>query len=111
MMPKKSYHVSCEWDKNLAKITEPVLAGSKSKKVVEFGFQKLPTYGILKPMNAKEIANFIEFLIAEHLIAVSNGQFPTIFVSDEGKEVLTGQGQVSVKRTSCENSCRRRSII
>ena len=75
-------------------ITAAVLAGSKSKKIAEFGFQKLPTYGILKPMNAKEIANFIEFLIAERLIAVSNGQFPTIFVSDEGKEVLMGRGQV-----------------
>ncbi|MEK4229549.1 DNA helicase RecQ [Solibacillus sp. FSL H8-0538] len=75
-------------------MTAQVLAGSRSKKILEFGFQKLPTYGILKPMNAKEIANFIEFLIAERLILVSNGQFPTIFISDEGKAILLGKEKV-----------------
>lgn len=77
-----------KWGKQM---TASVLAGSRSKKLLEFGFDKLPTYGILKPMNAKEIANFIEFLIAERLIAVSNGQFPTIFVTEEGRDVLVGK--------------------
>ena len=80
-----------KWGKQ---ITASVLAGSKSKKLLEYNFHKLPTYGILKPMNAKEIANFMEFLIAERLLLVSNGQFPTIFLSDEGKEVLMGRRQV-----------------
>ncbi|MER1985938.1 MAG: DNA helicase RecQ [Solibacillus sp.] len=74
-----------KWGKQM---TASVLAGSRNQKVLEFGFQKLPTYGILKPMNAKEIANFIEFLIAERAVTVSNGQFPTIFLTDIGKEVL-----------------------
>lgn len=75
-------------------LTASVLAGSRSKKVLEFNFQKLPTYGILRAMNAKEIASFIEFLISEKLIVVNNGQFPTLSISDEGKEVLLGQKQV-----------------
>lgn len=75
-------------------ITASVLAGSRSKKVLEFRFEKLPTYGILRHMNAKEIASFIEFLIAEKLIQVSNGQFPILFISDEGKTVLMGNQQV-----------------
>lgn len=75
-------------------ITAQVLAGSRNKKVTEFRFDKLPTYGILKAMSAKDIANFIEFLIAEQLIAVSNGQFPTIFVAERGKEVLLGKVRV-----------------
>lgn len=75
-------------------ITAQVLAGSRNKKVTEFRFDKLPTYGILKAMSAKDIANFIEFLIAEQLIAVSNGQFPTIFVAERGKEVLLGNVRV-----------------
>ncbi|MFY0742818.1 DNA helicase RecQ [Solibacillus silvestris] len=75
-------------------LTASVLAGSRSKKVLEFNFQKLPTYGILRAMNAKEIANFIEFLISEKLIVVNNGQFPTLSISDSGKEVLLGQKKV-----------------
>lgn len=71
-----------------------VLAGSNNKKVQEFGFNKLPTYGILKEMSAKEIAHFIEFCIAEKLLAVSNGQFPTIFMTEHGKEVLMGKHKV-----------------
>lgn len=75
-------------------LTASVLAGSRSKKVLEFNFQKLPTYGILRAMNAKEIASFIEFLISEKLIVVNNGQFPTLSISDEGKEVPLGQKKV-----------------
>lgn len=74
-----------KWGKQM---TASVLAGSRNQKVLEFGFNKLPTYGILRPMNAKEIANFIEFLIAERAVAVSNGQFPTIFLTDIGKDIL-----------------------
>ncbi len=72
-------------------LTASVLAGSRSKKVLDFNFHKLPTYGILRAMNAKEIANFIEFLIAEKLIVVGNGQFPILAISDLGKEVLLGK--------------------
>lgn len=75
-------------------LVSQVLAGSNNKKVLELGFNRLPTYGILKEMNAKEIAQFIEFCIAEKLLGVSNGQFPTIFMTERGKEVLTGQRQV-----------------
>ena len=77
-------------------ITAQVLAGSRNKKVTEFGFTKLPTYGILKHLNSKEIANFIEFLIAEKLLLVGLGQFPTIYVSELGRDVLTKK--VTVKR-------------
>lgn len=75
-------------------LTASVLAGSRSKKVLEFQFQKLPTYGILRTMNAKEISNFIEFLIAEKCIVVNNGQFPTLSISDLGKEVLLGKHSI-----------------
>lgn len=73
-------------------ITAQVLAGSRNKKIENF--KGLSTFGILKSMNAKEISNFIEFLISEKLLLVQPGQFPTIYVSDEGKEVLLGQRKV-----------------
>ena len=74
-------------------ITSQVLAGSKNKKVE--GFRHLSTFGILKKMSAKEIANFIEFLIAERILLVHPGQFPTIYVSEDGKDVLLGKRKVS----------------
>ena len=79
-------------------LTAQVLAGSRNKKVIDFGFTSLPTYGILKNLNSKEIANFIEFLIAEKLLLVGLGQFPTIYVSESGRDVLTGKVRVMRKK-------------
>ncbi len=74
-----------------------VLIGSKNQKVLEFGFTRLSTYGILKGHSSKEVSNFIEFLIAERLLAVKHGTFPTIYVSEDGKAVLLGEHQVMRK--------------
>ncbi|MGE7093691.1 DNA helicase RecQ [Lysinibacillus sp. NPDC048646] len=74
-----------------------VLIGSKNQKVLEFGFTRLSTYGILKGHSSKEVSNFIEFLIAERLLAVKHGTFPTIYVSEDGKAVLLGEYQVMRK--------------
>lgn len=74
-----------------------VLTGSRNKKVIDFGFNKLTTYGLMKGQSAKDISDFIEFLISENFLGVENGQFPTIYVSEQGKDVLTGKVKVSRK--------------
>ena len=74
-----------------------VLTGSRNKKMMDFGFEKLTTYGIMKGQSAKDVSDFIEFIISENYLGVENGQFPTIYVSERGKEVLTGNVKVSRK--------------
>ncbi|WP_223589560.1 DNA helicase RecQ [Neobacillus bataviensis] len=76
-----------------------VLTGSKNKKVTELGFERLPTYGIMKDKGAKEVSDFIEFLISQELIAIEQGQFPTLYVSSKGKDVLLGRIQVYRRET------------
>lgn len=76
-----------------------VLTGSRNKKVIEFGFDKLTTYGLMKGRSAKDISDFIEFIISESYLGVENGQFPTIYVSEQGKDVLTGKVTVNRKVT------------
>ncbi|KFM98934.1 DNA helicase RecQ [Bacillus clarus] len=71
-----------------------VLIGSKNKKVVEFNFHTLPTYGLLSNRSMKEVSEFIEFLISEELIAVEHGTYPTLKVTEKGKEVLLGKENV-----------------
>jgi ATP-dependent DNA helicase RecQ len=80
-------------------LTAQVLTGSKNKKVTEMGFDKLTTYGIMKEKGSKEVSDFIEFLISQELIAIEQGQFPTIYVSPKGKEVLLGNEQVHRRET------------
>ena len=74
-----------------------VLTGSRNKKVFEFGFEKLTTYGLMKDRSAKDISDFIEFIISENCLSVENGQFPIIYVSERGKDVLTGKLKISRK--------------
>ncbi|PEB51432.1 DNA helicase RecQ [Bacillus pseudomycoides] len=71
-----------------------VLTGSKNKKVIEFNFHTLPTYGLLSKRSVKEVSEFIEFLISDELIAVEHGTYPTLKVTAKGKEVLLGNEKV-----------------
>jgi ATP-dependent DNA helicase RecQ len=71
-------------------LTAQVLTGSKNKKITELGFGSLSTYGIMKEKSAKEISDFIEFLISQELIGVEHGTYPTLFVAPKGKDVLVG---------------------
>lgn len=71
-----------------------VLTGSRNKKVIDFGFDKLTTYGILRGTSAKEVSDFIEFIISENYLGVEHGQFPIIYVTANGKDVLTGKRTV-----------------
>ncbi|MEH7109973.1 DNA helicase RecQ [Bacillus sp. JJ1764] len=80
-------------------VTAQVLTGSKNKKVTEMGFEKLSTYGIMKEQSAKDVGDFIEFLISQELIAIEQGTYPTIYVSPKGKEVLLGKEQVFRRET------------
>lgn len=78
-------------------ITAQVLTGSQNKKVMEFGFTKLSTYGILKDKSLKEVSGLMEFMISEGLLSVNHGSLPTIYVSDVGKDVLLGKRKVMRK--------------
>ena len=90
-----------------------VLAGSKNKKVTENGFQQLSTYGILKKRSIADISDFIEFLIADEYIKMSDGAYPVLFVANKGRNVLLGREAVmrkekckqikSLKMTNCLN--------
>ncbi len=71
-----------------------VLTGSKNKKVIEFNFHTLPTYGLLSNRSVKEVSDFIEFLISDELIVVEHGTYPTLKVTGKGKEILLGNENV-----------------
>ncbi|WP_102260968.1 DNA helicase RecQ [Mesobacillus jeotgali] len=75
-------------------MTANVLTGSRNKKILEFRLDKLPTYGLMKDRNAKQVNDLIEFLISQELIGVEHGTYPTIYVPEKGKDVLLGKTQV-----------------
>ena len=74
-----------------------VLTGSSNKKLLEQNFQSLSTYGLMKNQSTKEVADFIDFLTSEQLIGITGGQYPLLFVTPSGKEVLLGKRTVMRK--------------
>ncbi|MGP1907815.1 DNA helicase RecQ [Metabacillus sp. JX24] len=74
-----------------------VLTGSSSKKIRDFNFHELSTYGILKHKTAKEVSEFIDFLTSEQYISITGGQFPVLIIEEKGLQVLKGLETVTRK--------------
>ncbi|MTV47574.1 DNA helicase RecQ [Heliobacillus mobilis] len=74
-----------------------VLKGSKNKKVDQFGFHRLSTYGLMKEYKLKEITDMINILVSEGYLYVTEGQFPVVRLLDKAIPVLKGQEQVFQK--------------
>ncbi|MCT4564848.1 MAG: DNA helicase RecQ [Maledivibacter sp.] len=71
-----------------------VLRGSKNKRVREFGFDSLSTYGIMKEYREKEIKDIINVLIAEGYIGLTQDQYPVVKLKNKAVSVLKGNEKV-----------------
>lgn len=71
-----------------------VLKGSKDKKVLQFSFHKLSTYGLMKDYVEKEIADLIHWLVAEEYLTLTEGQYPVVKLRPRAKDVLVGREYV-----------------
>ncbi|GAB2027113.1 DNA helicase RecQ [Lactovum odontotermitis] len=76
-----------------------VLAGSKNKNLQRWHFERLSTYGLMRTNSQKSIAALIDFLTSETYLDVTSGQFPLLFVTDLGKQVLKGEVKVFRRET------------
>lgn len=71
-----------------------VLTGSSNKKVIDLRFQKLSTYGLLSNWTAKDVAQFIDFLVAEQYLLTTGNQYPTLKLSEKAVSVLKSETSV-----------------
>lgn len=71
-----------------------VLKGSRSQKVLQYGFDKLPTHGAMSGRTEKEIAETINVLVSEGYLALSEGQYPVVRLQAPAAEVLRGRQEV-----------------
>lgn len=74
-----------------------VLTGSNNKKLLEFNFHTLTTYGLFKERTLKNVGDLIDYLTSEQFIGVTNGKFPLLTVTNRGKEVLLNKITVMKK--------------
>src|SRR3989339_1327679 len=70
-----------------ASLIASILSGSSSKKVKEFGFDKLTTFGIVKDFNEKQIIAIIHYLMYLGLLKRSF-RYKTLVLTEKGKLFL-----------------------
>jgi len=75
-----------------------VLKGSKDKRILEMGLDRLTTYGLFRDWAEKEITEWLYWLVAEGYMRVSDGAYPTVSITARALPVLEGKEQVYQKR-------------
>ena len=71
-----------------------VLKGSRNKKVLQYGFESLPTYGMMSNRTEKDISEMINVMASDGYLSLSEGQYPVLKLQPIAAEVLKGQRQV-----------------
>jgi ATP-dependent DNA helicase RecQ len=79
-------------------LVSQVLKGSRNQKVRQFGFDRLPTYGLMDRHSEKEIADLINTLIAEGYIGLTEGKYPVLKLQAQAARVLKGEEPVVVRK-------------
>jgi len=68
-----------------------VLAGSRDAKIVKSKHDQLSTYGLLKDKPRKQIRDWIDQLIQQQFLAVTQGAYPVLTITDIGRQLLRGE--------------------
>ena len=74
-----------------------VLRGSSSKQVIEHHLERLSTYGLLRDMTQDDITVYIKALIQSGCISVGRNQYPTVSLTDFGREVMMSRAEVMLE--------------
>lgn len=77
-----------------------VLKGSSDKRLLAARLDKLSTYGLMKQYPEKEIADWLNWLVAEQYLQMSEGQYPVVTLAERARNVLEGKEQVWQRRRS-----------
>lgn len=75
-------------------LTAKVLRGSNDRRIKQFGFEKLTTFGVMKSYKEKDITGLIQALLADGYIQLSVSQYPVISLTSKALNVLAGTEQV-----------------
>lgn len=75
-----------------------VLRGSRAKRIIESGHDKLSVYGIARDFSKDEIRGISRQLIEGGLLAKAGGEFPTLSVTSAGREFLRSRAVLHLTR-------------
>ena len=87
-----------------------VLRGSRAKRVIETGHDKLSVYGIARDFSKDEITSISRQLVDEGLLAKEKGEYPTLSVTASGREFLQSRATLRLTRKKESAPERKRSV-
>ncbi len=76
-----------------------ILTGSRNKKILDFGHDRLKTYGVGKGHDKKYWRRLIDELLAQKVIEKSEGLYPTLFLLPKASRVLRREEPFDIVRT------------
>jgi ATP-dependent DNA helicase RecQ len=65
-----------------------VLTGGRDQKLIDAGLAQLPTYGALESWKRADVLILLETLMASGCCEVRGSEYPTVFLSELGAEVM-----------------------
>ena len=83
-----------------------VLRGSKSQNVKRYRHHELSTYGLLAEHDKDTVRSFIDQLVGLGFVNVAPGQYPTLYLSEEGGELMYGRREVRLVRVPSAKAAR-----
>lgn len=92
-------------------MTADVLMGSKNKRLLGLGFDKLSTYGIMSEYTKNQIEEIISFLIDNEYIGQTQGQYPTLFLNANSSSLLNSDESIMMKYKKSETKSSAPKII
>lgn len=74
-----------------------ILHGGKSERIRRLELDTLPAFGILAEMPVHRIRDIMEFLVQNGFLALSEGEYPVVRLTDLSLEILRGSKTVEMK--------------
>ena len=81
-----------------------VLAGSRDKRILDLGHDRLSVHGIVKDFQRTELREIIGHLRARSLLALNEREFPTLTVTLGGREFLQQREKLTLPRPQAPES-------
>ena len=82
-----------------SRIVSYVLRGMDDEKIIQLGFDKLSTFGIMKGEKERYIRELFRCLEAQGYIIKTEGEYPIIKLSPTSHEILRGEKPFMIQKT------------
>lgn len=93
------------------KVVVGVLRGSKDKKIVDAGLDKLSTYGLMRGLSDKVVMGYVRYLITEGYLRMSDGQYPVLQLLPKTGPVLKQEAIVLMKVLQVKSAARADNAV